>query len=77
MAKFEKNFPLNRAFLDQMQVIADEASKYADGEALKLGKSVPALTRSAPTWLRRVRPVTSCRQASSTAPGLAWRPTAG
>ena len=42
MDEFARRFPPNRAFLEQMQALADQAGKFADNEALKLGKSVPA-----------------------------------
>jgi hypothetical protein len=43
MAEPEKAFPLNCAFLEQMQALADKASKFADEEILKKGgRAAPA-----------------------------------
>jgi hypothetical protein len=60
MDRFDKKFPLNRAFLEQMQAIADEASKFADAEALKLGKSVPAGLDAIGTMLVFVYGLATC-----------------
>src|SRR5687767_6395497 len=56
----EENFPLDRAFLERIQELADEASKFADEEALKLGQRVPASLDGLGTLMAFVYGLTTC-----------------
>ena len=61
MAGPEKNFPLARAFLEQMQALANEASEFADAEILKNGgRAGPAALDGLGTLLVFVYGLATC-----------------